>query len=116
MKAGPLLVTWHNESQPIYSVHFDPHGKGRLATAGKWVFLDQDEIPMLTKPVIIMSEYDNFCLHAHHVVKLIWFKLWSIEAQGDERKVTYLSTLTRHTQPVNVVRFCPRGRYSKGGP
>ncbi|EXJ95936.1 chromatin assembly factor 1 subunit B [Capronia coronata CBS 617.96] len=75
MKAGPLLITWHNESQPIYSVHFDPHGKGRLATAGN----------------------DNNV------------RLWSIEAQGDERKVTYLSTLTRHTQPVNVVRFCPKG-------
>ncbi|OAG38941.1 hypothetical protein AYO21_06819 [Fonsecaea monophora] len=49
MKAGPLLIQWHHESQPIYSVHFDPHGKGRLATAGK------------------------------------------------------------HTQPVNVVRFCPKG-------
>ncbi|KIW72207.1 hypothetical protein PV04_00418 [Phialophora macrospora] len=75
MKAGPLLIQWHSESQPIYSVHFDPHGKGRLATAGG----------------------DNNV------------RLWSIEAQGEERKVTYLSTLTRHTQPVNVVRFCPKG-------
>ncbi|OAP62265.1 hypothetical protein AYL99_04468 [Fonsecaea erecta] len=75
MKAGPLLIQWHHESQPIYSVHFDPHGKGRLATAGN----------------------DNNV------------RLWSIEAQGEERKVTYLSTLTRHTQPVNVVRFCPKG-------
>ncbi|KIW17584.1 hypothetical protein PV08_04779 [Exophiala spinifera] len=75
MKAGPLLITWHNDNQPIYSVHFDPRGKGRLATAGN----------------------DNNV------------RLWSIEASGEERKVTYLSTLTRHTQPVNVVRFCPKG-------
>jgi chromatin assembly factor 1 subunit B len=34
MKAAPLLVAWHNENQPIYSAHFEPHGKGRLATAG----------------------------------------------------------------------------------
>jgi hypothetical protein len=34
MKAAPLLISWHDDSQPIYSVHFDPHGKGRLATAG----------------------------------------------------------------------------------
>ena len=34
MKAAPLLIAWHNESQPIYSAHFDPNGKGRLATAG----------------------------------------------------------------------------------
>jgi len=35
MKAAPLLITWHNEKAPIYSVQFEPlHGKGRLATAG----------------------------------------------------------------------------------
>lgn len=34
MKAAPLLVSWHNENAPIYSAHFEPHGKGRLATAG----------------------------------------------------------------------------------
>ena len=28
---------------------------------------------------------------------------------GEERKVTYLSTLSKHTQSVNVVRFCPKG-------
>ena len=37
-------------------------------------------------------------------------KLWSIEAQGEERKVTYLSTLIRHSQSVNVVRFSPKGQ------
>ncbi|KAJ5601997.1 hypothetical protein N7510_011531 [Penicillium lagena] len=34
MKASPLLISWHNENAPIYSVHFDPNGKNRLATAG----------------------------------------------------------------------------------
>jgi chromatin assembly factor 1 subunit B len=34
MKAAPLLVSWHNENAPIYSAHFEPHGKGRLATGG----------------------------------------------------------------------------------
>jgi chromatin assembly factor 1 subunit B len=38
MKANPLLIAWHNDNAPIYSVHFDPNGKGRLATAGKYVF------------------------------------------------------------------------------
>ncbi|KAL6705878.1 Chromatin assembly factor 1 subunit [Coniothyrium glycines] len=75
MKAAPLLVSWHNENAPIYSAHFEPHGKGRLATAGG----------------------DNNV------------RLWSVEAQGEERKVTYLSTLVKHTQAVNVVRWCPRG-------
>ncbi|KAI4098933.1 MAG: hypothetical protein L6R37_006231 [Teloschistes peruensis] len=35
MKASPLLISWHNENQPIYSAHFEPHSsKGRFATAG----------------------------------------------------------------------------------
>lgn len=34
MKAAPLLVAWHEDNAPIYSAHFEPHGKGRLATAG----------------------------------------------------------------------------------
>jgi chromatin assembly factor 1 subunit B len=34
MKAAPLLVAWHDDNAPIYSAHFEPHGKGRLATAG----------------------------------------------------------------------------------
>ncbi|KAF2192736.1 WD40 repeat-like protein [Zopfia rhizophila CBS 207.26] len=75
MKASPLLVSWHNENAPIYSAHFEPHGKGRLATAGG----------------------DNNV------------RLWKVESNGEERKVTYLSTLVKHTQAVNVVRWCPRG-------
>ena len=34
MKASPLLVSWHNDNAPIYSAHFQPHGKGRFATGG----------------------------------------------------------------------------------
>lgn len=34
MRAVPLVVNFHNESAPIYSAHFEPHGKGRLATGG----------------------------------------------------------------------------------
>ncbi|GAB7353675.1 hypothetical protein MBLNU459_g4081t1 [Dothideomycetes sp. NU459] len=75
MKAAPLLVAWHNDNTPIYSAHFEPHGKGRLATAGG----------------------DNNV------------RLWKIEGSGEDRSVTYLSTLVRHTQAVNVVRWCPRG-------
>ncbi|XPS94052.1 Chromatin assembly factor 1 subunit [Ascochyta lentis] len=75
MKAAPLLVSWHNENAPIYSAHFEPHGKGRLATAGG----------------------DNNV------------RLWKVDNNGDDRKVTYLSTLVKHTQAVNVVRWSPRG-------
>ncbi|KAG9912878.1 hypothetical protein KCU98_g23456, partial [Aureobasidium melanogenum] len=75
MKAAPLLVSWHNDNTPIYSAHFEPHGKGRLATAGG----------------------DNNV------------RLWKIEGSGEDRSVTYLSTLAKHTQAVNVVRWCPKG-------
>ncbi|KAJ5676236.1 Chromatin assembly factor 1 subunit B [Penicillium macrosclerotiorum] len=75
MKASPLLISWHNDNAPIYSVHFDPNGKGRLATAGN----DSN------------------------------VRLWRVESTGEERKATYLSTLVKHTQAVNVVRWCPKG-------
>ncbi|MCJ1230851.1 hypothetical protein MMC12_007525 [Toensbergia leucococca] len=75
MKASPLLVSWHNENTPIYSAHFEPHGKGRLATGGG----------------------DNNV------------RLWRLDSDGEERIVTYLTTLVKHTQAVNVVRFAPRG-------
>jgi len=61
MKASPLLISWHNESTPIYSAHFEPHGKGRLATGGG----------------------DNNV------------RLWRVEKDGEERTVTYLTTLIK---------------------
>ncbi|KAL8726813.1 MAG: hypothetical protein Q9166_006495 [cf. Caloplaca sp. 2 TL-2023] len=76
MKASPLLISWHNDNNPIYSTHFEPHGnKGRFATAGG----------------------DNNV------------RIWRMERNGEQRTVTYLSTLIKHTQAVNVVRFAPRG-------
>ncbi|KAI9825854.1 MAG: hypothetical protein M1832_000795 [Thelocarpon impressellum] len=75
MKATPHCILWHNDHSPIYSAHFEPHGKGRLATAGG----------------------DNNV------------RLWRLESSGEDRKPVYLTTLIKHTQAVNVVRFCPRG-------
>lgn len=37
-------------------------------------------------------------------------QIWRVDSTGEERKVTYLSTLIKHTQAVNVVRFSPKGR------
>lgn len=68
-------MNWHDNSSPIYSCHFEPHGKGRLATAGG----------------------DNNV------------RLWKIEVEGEERNVEYLSTLSKHSQAVNVVRWAPKG-------
>jgi len=36
-------------------------------------------------------------------------QLWKVDSNGEDRKVTYLSTLVKHTQAVNVVRWSPRG-------
>ncbi|QPG96100.1 hypothetical protein C2857_003176 [Epichloe festucae Fl1] len=75
MKATPLIINWHDQNAPVYSAHFEPAGKGRLATAGG----------------------DN------HV------RIWKVDCDGTERKVDYLSTLSKHNQAVNVVRWAPKG-------
>ncbi|KAH8899310.1 WD40 repeat-like protein [Thozetella sp. PMI_491] len=73
MKSTPLIINWHDNNAPIYSAHFEPNGKGRLATAAG----------------------DNNV---------------RVEDDGKEgRKVEYLSTLSKHTQAVNVVRWAPKG-------
>lgn len=36
-------------------------------------------------------------------------RLWKVEVNGPERKVDYLSTLAKHNQAVNVVRWAPKG-------
>ncbi|KAJ9151904.1 WD40 repeat-like protein [Pleurostoma richardsiae] len=75
MKSTPLIIHWHDQTAPIYSAHFEPHGKGRLATGGG----------------------DNNV------------RIWKVEGEGEDRKVEYLSTLSKHTQAVNVVRWAPKG-------
>ena len=77
MKATPLIINWHDQNAPVYSAHFEPGGKGRLATAGG----------------------DNH------------LRIWKVEAEGTERKVEYLSTLSKHNQAVNVVRWAPKGLF-----
>jgi len=76
MKAAPLIINWHDQNAPVYSAHFEPSGKGRLATAGG----------------------DN------HI------RIWRVQVDGEDRKVEYLSTLSKHNQAVNVVRWAPKGK------
>ncbi|KAI0151565.1 WD40 repeat-like protein [Xylariaceae sp. FL1272] len=75
MKSTPLIINWHEKNAPIYSAHFEPHGKGRLATGAG----------------------DNSV------------RIWLVEGDGEDRRVEYLSTLNKHTQAVNVVRWAPKG-------
>lgn len=116
MKAAPLLVSWHNDNNPIYSAHFEPHGKGRLATAGGdnnvRVSQVQSTLIMATQslamPVRASCRY--FYIDALDESSLTHSRqLWKIDGSGEDRSVTYLSTLAKHTQAVNVVRWCPRG-------
>ncbi|KAI0198397.1 WD40 repeat-like protein [Astrocystis sublimbata] len=75
MKSTPLIINWHENHSPIYSAHFEPNGKGRLATAGG----------------------DNSV------------RIWKVDGEGEDRRVEYLSTLSKHSQAVNVVRWAPKG-------
>ncbi|TAQ90423.1 hypothetical protein B7494_g1221, partial [Chlorociboria aeruginascens] len=36
-------------------------------------------------------------------------RIWHLDAEGEDRRITYLSTCTKHTQAVNVVRWAPKG-------
>ncbi|KAI2604559.1 WD40 repeat-like protein [Hypoxylon fragiforme] len=36
-------------------------------------------------------------------------RIWKVDSDGENRKVEYLSTLSKHTQAVNVVRWAPKG-------
>lgn len=83
MKAKALTVQWHEDNQPVYSAHFQPSKTNakwrRIATAGG----------------------DN--------TVRIWALSYKDVDQQDIASVEYLSTLARHSQAVNVVRFDPKG-------
>lgn len=82
MECNTISIHWHDECQPIYSLHFQPGQKRalRLATAGG----------------------DNN-------VRL-WRPKYPTSKGPLETTVEYLCTLRKHTQAVNVVRFDPSGR------
>lgn len=42
-------------------------------------------------------------------------QLWKVSEDGQDRKFEYLTTLAKHTQAVNVVRFSPN-KQSKNFP
>jgi chromatin assembly factor 1 subunit B len=91
MKAAPLLITWHDNNAPIYSAHFEPGGKGRLATAG-----GDNHVRVCNKAASQMGTANKG-------------QLWKVDQEGEDQKVEYLSTLTKHSQSVNVVRWAPKG-------
>ncbi|SGZ51686.1 CIC11C00000000390 [Sungouiella intermedia] len=83
MNSATIAVHWHDDSQPVYSVSLQPvhyARSQRLATAGG----------------------DNNV------------RVWSIKYESlanlEETSVEYLSTLRKHTQAVNAVKFDPTGQ------
>lgn len=80
MKAKALTVHWHLENQPIYSAHFQPSSDGK------------------NKRLATGGGDNNV-------------RIWKLEYDNDGNvdSVQYLSTLVRHTQAVNAVRFDPKG-------
>ncbi|KAK7205771.1 component of the chromatin assembly complex [Myxozyma melibiosi] len=75
MRAHALTLHWHTDSQPIYSAHFQPSRSGNGRLA--------------------TAGGDNSV------------RIWRVSLSDDGLfpSVTYLSTLVKHTQAVNVVRF-----------
>lgn len=51
MKSTPLIINWHDQNAPIYSAHFEPAGKGRLATAGGDSNVRVRRLPRETSPL-----------------------------------------------------------------
>ncbi|KAK9455164.1 WD40-repeat-containing domain protein [Dipodascopsis uninucleata] len=80
MKANALTLHWHTDNQPIYSAHFQP---GHSVNNGR----------------LATAGGDNNV------------RIWKVELSesGSFPSVTYLSTLSKHTQAVNVVRFDFKG-------
>lgn len=40
-------------------------------------------------------------------------RIWRVDSDGPDRKVEYLSTLSKHNQAVNVVRWAPKGEATR---
>lgn len=82
MKAKPITVHWHQENQPIYSADFEPGADAR--GHGR----------------LATAGGDNNV------------RIWRLQyaSDGSVAGVTYLATLAKHTQAVNVVRWDPKGQ------
>lgn len=80
MEAKILTVHWHDESAPVYTLAYQPNlSKG-------------------TSERLVSGGGDNN------------IRIWKLYHTDDgEVKLEYLSTLSKHSQAVNVVRFNPTG-------
>lgn len=80
MNASTITVHWHNDNQPIYLVDFQPPHR------------DQQ-----LKRLVTGGGDNNI-------------RIWQLHIrEGNAPTIDYVSTLRKHTQAVNVVRFNSRG-------
>lgn len=82
IRSSTITVHWHDENQPVYSVDFQPNYEGIKRSSR-----------------LVTGGGDNNVR--------VWKLLYNTET-GDNT-VEYLTTLRKHTQAVNVVRFDPKG-------
>ncbi|EGV63404.1 Chromatin assembly factor 1 subunit [Yamadazyma tenuis] len=80
MNSSTITVHWHDANQPVYSVSFQPE-VGQTSPS----------------PRLATGGGDNNV------------RIWRLSPQNDKSPVQYLSSLNKHTQAVNCVRFSPDG-------
>ncbi|GMG40098.1 unnamed protein product [Ambrosiozyma monospora] len=114
LNAKTLTLHWHANSLPVYSVDFQPNRKGkrsaRLATGGgdnnvriwKLVYDDDNEEGNRKNKNTQENQTCNTSGKAGGAMGLT-------KKLADIKTVEYLSTLAKHTQAVNCVRFDPSG-------
>ncbi|KAH3678298.1 hypothetical protein WICPIJ_008848, partial [Wickerhamomyces pijperi] len=79
MDAKILTVHWHDESAPVYSLSYQPNASKQNSER------------------LVSGGGDNN------------IRIWKLDHTEDGVKLEYLSTLAKHSQAVNVVRFDPTG-------
>lgn len=95
MNSSTITVHWHNDNQPVYSVDFQPISHNQIE---KTLAADTSGKPSNESFRLATGGGDNN-VRIWHVVK---------QPEG-KATVEYLSSLAKHTQAVNVVRFNPNG-------
>lgn len=84
MKAATIAVHWHDDNHPIYSLDFQPAPKNCRQVSRR----------------LATGGGDNNV------------RIWRVQypRNAEDISIEYLSTLRKHTQAVNVVRFDPSGQ------